>query len=237
MAILDTPGAAERELASSSASGFETLLSLDQTVLDALPSAVSVCAADGVIVRYNRRAVALWGRAPRFDERFIGSLLLYRSDGRSVAPAESPMALVLATGEPAHDEELVIQRPDGSRISVLINIEPYKNSAGKVLGAISSFQDISHRKSSEKRLAESEQRYRALLEALPAAVYTTDADGRITFYNQAAVEMSGRTPQLGSDKWCVTWRLYNNDGTPLPHDECPMAIALKEQRQVRGAEA
>jgi PAS domain S-box-containing protein len=77
---------------------------------------------------------------------------------------------------------------------------------------------------------------RDLLEALPAAVYTTDAQGRITFYNKAAVEMAGRTPQVG-DEWCVTWRLYNPDGSPLPHDQCPMAIALRENRPVRGAEA
>jgi PAS domain S-box-containing protein len=76
-----------------------------------------------------------------------------------------------------------------------------------------------------------------LLQALPAAVYTTDAAGHITFYNEAAVELSGRRPKLGSDEWCVTWRLHNPDGTPLPHDQCPMAIALKEDRPVRGKEA
>jgi len=75
---------------------------------------------------------------------------------------------------------------------------------------------------------------RELLDALPAAVYTTDAAGRITFFNQAAVEFSGRRPELGSDRWCVSWRLFRPDGTPLPHDECPMAIALKEDRPIRG---
>lgn len=76
----------------------------------------------------------------------------------------------------------------------------------------------------------------ALLEALPAAIYTTDAKGRITFFNQAAVDLSGRTPVLGSDEWCVTWKLYRPDGTPLAHEDCPMAVALKEGRAVRGAE-
>ena len=63
-----------------------------------------------------------------------------------------------------------------------------------------------------------------MLDALPAAVYTTDAAGRITYYNQAAADLAGREPQLGSDEWCVTWRLYDADGTPLPHDRCPMAV-------------
>ncbi|HZV21533.1 MAG TPA: PAS domain S-box protein, partial [Hyphomicrobiales bacterium] len=79
--------------------------------------------------------------------------------------------------------------------------------------------------------------FRALLEALPIAIYATDAAGRITFYNEAAVKLSGNRPTLGSNKWCVTWRLYRLDGTPLPHEECPMAVALKEQRAIRGVEA
>jgi PAS domain S-box-containing protein len=79
--------------------------------------------------------------------------------------------------------------------------------------------------------------FRDLLDALPAAIYTTDAAGRITFFNQAAVGFSGRTPEIGSDQWCVTWRLYWPDGRPMAHDECPMARALKEDRPIRGGEA
>ena len=53
--------------------------------------------------------------------------------------------------------------------------------------------------------------YRELLDALPAAIYTTDAAGRITYYNAAAVQLAGRRPKIGSDEWCVTWRLYRPD--------------------------
>jgi len=76
-----------------------------------------------------------------------------------------------------------------------------------------------------------------LLEALPVAVYTTDAAGRITFYNRAAAELWGHHPELGSSQWCGSWRLYWPDGRPLPHGECPMAVALKEGREVRGVAA
>src|SRR3954471_4793140 len=76
-----------------------------------------------------------------------------------------------------------------------------------------------------------------LLEALPVAVYTTDAEGRITFFNQAAVDLWGHRPELGTDKWCGSWRIYTLDGRRLPHDECPMAVTLKEGRPVRGVEA
>ena len=76
-----------------------------------------------------------------------------------------------------------------------------------------------------------------VIRALPAAIYTTDADGRITFYNEAAAELWGCRPEIGKSEFCGSWKLYWPDGSPLPHGECPMAVALKEQREVRGMEA
>jgi two-component system CheB/CheR fusion protein len=84
---------------------------------------------------------------------------------------------------------------------------------------------------------ESDRRLHELLQGLPAAIYLTDAAGRITFYNEAAVALWGCRPTLNSDQWCGSWRLRRPDGTPLPHDQCPMAIALKEQRAINGVEA
>ena len=75
------------------------------------------------------------------------------------------------------------------------------------------------------------------LEALGVAVYTTDADGVITQFNEAATELWGRRPEVGVDQWCGSWRLYYPDGTPMPHDDCPMGITLRENRAVRGVEA
>jgi PAS domain-containing protein len=80
-------------------------------------------------------------------------------------------------------------------------------------------------------------KYPEILEALPVAVYTTDAEGRITFYNEAAAVLWGRRPVLGEERWCGSWRIYLPDGTPLPHDRCPMAVALRENRKVRNVEA
>jgi PAS domain S-box-containing protein len=79
--------------------------------------------------------------------------------------------------------------------------------------------------------------FRDILEALPGAAYVTDAAGRIMLFNRAAVRLSGRTPEIGSDRWCVSWRLFWPDGRPMAHDECPMARALKEDRAVLGEEA
>ena len=76
-----------------------------------------------------------------------------------------------------------------------------------------------------------------ILEALPEPIYMTDANGRITFYNSAAAAMWGVHPEIGKSEFCGSWKLYWPDGRPLPHDECPMAVALKEKRANRGLEA
>jgi PAS domain S-box-containing protein len=138
---------------------------------------------------------------------------------------------------PLRDCELQIERADGSRIIVRADIEPLFDGRGSIVGVLNCFRDVTEQKREEEQRRASEQRVCDLLEALPAAVYTTDAAGYLTFYNRAAIDLAGRTPVLGVDRWCVTWRLCWPDGRPMPHDMCPMAVALKENRPVRGAEA
>ena len=82
-----------------------------------------------------------------------------------------------------------------------------------------------------------ETHYADILAAPPFAVYATDAAGRLTFYNEAAVALWGRRPVLGRERWCGSWRIYTLDGSLLPHDCCPMAVALREDRRVRGMTA
>jgi PAS domain-containing protein len=78
--------------------------------------------------------------------------------------------------------------------------------------------------------------FHAALDGIPAAIYVTDSEGTVTYYNEACVDAVGRTPQPGIDQWCVSWKLYTPDGEFLPHDRCPMAVAIKEAKQVRGVE-
>lgn len=70
-----------------------------------------------------------------------------------------------------------------------------------------------------------------------SAVYTTDADGWLTYYNAAAAELWGYEPEIGQARWCGSWRIYTPAGDLLPLDRCPMAVALKEGRAVRGVRA
>jgi PAS domain S-box-containing protein len=83
----------------------------------------------------------------------------------------------------------------------------------------------------------SEHAQRDLLDILPVAIYETDTAGRITYYNAAAAELWGVKPELGKSEFCGSWKLYWLDGRPLPHDECPMAMALRQKRPIRGVEA
>ncbi|HYC94228.1 MAG TPA: PAS domain S-box protein [Sphingomicrobium sp.] len=239
MTIADLSHAQASE-AGSASNAFMALASLDQAALDAFPQAVYLCAGDGRVVRFNAKAAELWGRTPHLGdphERFCGSFRLYRTDGTFLPHDECPMAVALGTGESFQGQEVIVERPDGERLIVLVNIAALSDHLGQVNGAINCFQDITSRKQGEEGLRDSERQVRELIDALPAAVYVTDAEGRITMFNQAAVEFSGRVPELGADSWCVSWKLYRSDGTPLPHDQCPMAIALKEGRPIRGEEA
>ncbi|WP_232631424.1 hypothetical protein [Methylobacterium sp. Leaf118] len=76
-----------------------------------------------------------------------------------------------------------------------------------------------------------------LFRQIAAPLYTTDAEGWLTYYNDAAAALWGFRPVLGKARWCGAWRLYHPDGSPLPHDLCPMAVSLREGRAVRGIQA
>src|SRR5688572_28365567 len=75
-----------------------------------------------------------------------------------------------------------------------------------------------------------------VLQTLPVAVYTCNARGIITSYNDAAASLWGRHPEIGKDVWCGSWKIYTTSGDPMELGECPMAIALREGREVNGEE-
>lgn len=217
-----------------------SILASSDTLMNELPIAVCVCDRDGYIVRFNNKAATLWGRTPGLGDaadRYCGSLRMFRLDGSPLSHSESPMAEVLRTGNAVGDSEVMIERPDGSRIVASANVEALRDVGGEVVGAINCFREVFERRRAEADLMGGDEGSRAVLEALPAAVYLTDAEGKIVYFNQAAAELWGHRPKLGTDAWCGSWRLYSPDGQPMAHGECPMAIALKERRHIRGAEA
>ncbi|MDG4897753.1 PAS domain S-box protein [Mesorhizobium sp. WSM4976] len=142
----------------------------------------------------------------------------------------------LAHGEKVHRCPARLRARDGSVKHVEVSsIGHFKD--GRLIHTLCFTVDVTPLKAAEQVIGQQEQRFHQVLDALPVAVYTTDADGKITYYNQAAAALAGREPKIGQDKWCVTFRLFTPDGEELPHDQCPMAIALKENRPIRGVEA
>lgn len=128
-------------------------------------------------------------------------------------------------------------RPDGSIVHLEVSSSSVRDEQKRFRFGVRVMQDVTERKRMQEEIRANERRLSEILQALPAAIYTTDAEGRVTFYNEAAADLAGRKPKLGSDEWCVTWKLFRPDGSPLPHDECPMAVALRENYPVRGEEA
>jgi PAS domain S-box-containing protein len=144
----------------------------------------------------------------------------------------------LRRGERVDHFETVRVRKDGTPVDVSLTISPIKDSSGRIIGASKVARDIGERKRLEEALRRSEAKFRGLLEKLPAAAYTCDAEGLITYFNQRAVEMWARVPKLNDaeDRFCGSFKLYMPDGTPLRHDQCWMALALQEGKEYNGQE-
>ena len=124
-------------------------------ILNVLPTAVYVCDAGGMIEIFNPSAAELWGRSPSCGDRselFCGSYRLYRSDGAFLPHAQCPMARALQTGQAEVNQEITVERPDGSRRIAMVNIAPRRDAAGQLTGAINCMTDITALKMAEERI-------------------------------------------------------------------------------------
>ncbi len=204
-----------------------------RTLAESIPQLVWMAEADGYIFWYNHRWYEYTGTTPEqmegwgwqtvHDPDVLPQVLERWKD--SIAKRE-PFEMVFP-----------LRGADGVFRDFLTRVHPVSDENGAVVRWFGTNTDVTAQRKAELAVRESERRFREMIDALPAAIYTTDAEGRLTHFNPAAVEFSGRTPELGTDQWCVSWKLYYPDGRPMPHDHCPMAIALKEGRIIKGAEA
>lgn len=161
----------------------EQAFELPPGLFEQLPFAVYVCDRDGLVIRYNRRAAQLWGRTPKLgdpNERFCGSFRMFRPDGSLLPHHRCPMADVLRTGVSVRQQEVHIERPDGSRGIALVDIEALTDSDGNIVGAVNCFQDITERKQKDRQIAmlarEVEHRAKNLLSTVQAAVHLSQSD-------------------------------------------------------------
>jgi PAS domain S-box-containing protein len=182
---------------------------------------------DGSILRVNQAELDLLGYS---REEYVGHHIAeFHADAEVIAD----ILRRLQAGQTLRDYEARLRCKDGSIKHVLIDSSVLRED-GRFIHTRCFTRDITERKRAEEALRESEARFRSLVLALPAAVYTTDREGRITLCNDQAAQLWGRRPEIGNDLWCGSWRIFRPDGTPLPHDQCPMAVALHEGRCFEG---
>jgi two-component sensor histidine kinase len=136
-------------------------------LLEKLPAGAYTCDPEGLITYFNQHAVQLWGRAPKLNDpvdRFCGSFKLFSTDGSPLAHDECWMALALKMDKEYNGHEIVIERPDGQRLTVLAHANPIHDESGTLLGAVNVLVDISDRKRAEMALQESETRLKVALQ-------------------------------------------------------------------------
>jgi PAS domain S-box-containing protein len=182
--------------ADSTASGLAPLLEVEQSVLDAVPTGLCVCDAGGLLRRYNARAVALWGRVPRLDdpsELDGGTFRRFAADGTPLPFAATPVGIALRTGATLLNAEITIERTDGSRVPVLMNVAPLKDDSGRVAGAVCSFHEFTERKQAEEALRASEAELQTVINRTPFMLVRCSRDLRYRFISQAYAEWIGRT--------------------------------------------
>jgi PAS domain S-box-containing protein len=158
--------------------------------------------------------------------------------GRDITDCVAPetraqVAAIIRAGTDVTYEHRII-RKDGS--SLYAEARARMVRLGDRTVRMTAVRDITERKKMEEALKAGESRLRLVLDTLPAAAYTCDPQGLITYYNQDAAFIWGRQPKLNdpADRFCGSFKLYALDGTPIPHEQCWMAEALAERWPVIG---
>ena len=182
-------------------------------VLDVLPMAAYTCDTDGLVTYFNARAVALWGRSPGLgdpEDRFCGSFGLYLPDGTPLSHDRCWMAVAVAERRAIHDEEVVIERPDGSRRTAVAHVNSLYDGAGRLTGAVNVLVDVTERKAIEEALRDSNERFQLVARATTDSVWDWDIR-RDTVWQSDNYEPSIGDRSMGSGETSWTERIHPDD--------------------------
>ncbi|MBA1275900.1 sensor histidine kinase [Stutzerimonas azotifigens] len=203
-----------------------------QAIVDATPECVKVVAADGSLLQMNPAGLGMIGAGDAASVTGVPVLNLIAEEDRRQWQENH---LQVCAGKRCVWEFDLISI-DGVRRHMETHAVPLRLPDGGT-GHLAVTRDITEQTRDRERILASERYWHALLEALPMAVYTTDSEGLITFYNAAAVRLWGAEPVLGQTRWCGSVKLFANDGAPLQLDDYPMAVALRTGTPQLGEEA
>ncbi|CAN5471598.1 hypothetical protein BH10BAC4_BH10BAC4_04090 [soil metagenome] len=161
-------------------------------LIENLPAAIYTCDSNGNIFQFNKAAVELWGRTPiKGKDRWCGSQKIFNPDGTPLALDDCPMAVAIREGRAVNDREIIIERPDGSRRNVLPHPQPFKDTSGKVVGAVNMLMDITGSKNTEEKLRESEHRLRLATEGTQLATWDLNLKTRKIIYSPRLASIFG----------------------------------------------
>jgi PAS domain S-box-containing protein len=210
------------------------LLAPLQPLLDVAPAAVAYLSGPDLVYQYvNEEYQQLFGRRDLLGQPYRAALPELSGQGRSDQLGE-----MLASGQPWRGHEVEVQiRRDGELDRVFLDYacQPVRDDHGTVAGLLIFVSDVTAdvvdrhgRAVLEAELADSQDRFRALFETLPYGIVHYGPDGLVTGMNQAAHELLG--PELGAALSGVSppaWTAMQEDGTPCPADQFPVAVALR----------
>ncbi len=204
-------------------------------LLDYIPDAISISHGPEVQVDYiSARGAALVGRNP---DELIGESALQQTDvwevyplGSDVplSPADRPLARATRTGEVTTNETLLVRRPNGDLLTVLCNSGPIRDAGGRVTGAVMTWHDVGELQRAQAAMRDSEQRLRAVLLQIPAAIFILEApDGRVAFKSRLLDEVLGEpADDLEEAKAKLRGWAVHKDGSPYDLSEYPSRRAL-----------
>jgi PAS domain S-box-containing protein len=163
---------------------------LTADVYENLPVAVYTCDSSGYITSFNKAAVKLWGREPiAGQEQWCGSWKIYDLKGEPTDLKDYPMARTLKEGVAINGEEIIIERPDGSKVRVKSYPVPTFNKAGLLTGAVNTLININEITNGEEKHA----MLAAIVGTSDDTIVSKTLDGIITSWNKAAEVMFGYT--------------------------------------------